>query len=114
MHAHAQPRSMAPARRGSVYILVLGLVMLMVLTGTGAVLAARARAGAIANGNDTMSASVLAESAVEFALTSISTDTAWRTTYTSGVEVTKVALGSGTISFKLVDEVDDPIHEAVQ
>lgn len=106
MHATSPTHPMAPARRGSVYILVLGLVMLMVLTGTGAVLAARARAGAIANGNDTMSASVLAESAVEFALTAISTDSAWRTTYTSGVEASKAVLGNGTISFKLVDEVD--------
>jgi hypothetical protein len=80
--------------------------MLMVLTGTGAVMAARARLSAISNANDSMSACVLAESAVEYALSAISADTAWRTTYTSGVEVTKIAFGGGIISFKIVDEVD--------
>jgi hypothetical protein len=93
-------------RRGSVYILVLGTGMLLTVVGLSVLTLARLNGRTILWANNSKEARVLAEAAVEWALTKLADDANWRTTYTNGVETAPVALGHGTISFKLVDEID--------
>ena len=94
------------SRRGSVYILVLGTGMLLTVVGLSVLTLARLNGRTILWANNSKEARVLAEAAVEWALTKLAADANWRTTYTNGVETAPVALGQGTINFKLVDEAD--------
>lgn len=103
-------RSNSGSRRGTVYVFVLGMLMLVMLSGGAAVVVARARTRTISQANDTIRAEALAESAVEYALTTLSQDPLWRMRYLSGVESARVALGGGSFTFKLVDEVDGNLN----
>lgn len=99
-------------RRGSVYVLVLALVLLVMAAGLAAVGTTRMRSRTISQGSDTMRAELLAESAVERAMTYINADANWRNTYNSGVETPQKTLGPGTVTFKLVDEVDGDLSNS--
>jgi hypothetical protein len=61
---------------------------------------------------DAVEAGVLAQSAVEYALLQINTDSSWRTDYNSGDTQGPWTLGNGAVSFKLVDEVDGNLANA--
>jgi hypothetical protein len=105
-------RGGAGLRRGSIYIFVLFASMLLVVVGLSTIAVARLQERQTGMGNDGVQAEVLAESAVEFALTKLAADPNWRTTYTGNVETTPVPCGPGTISFKLVDEIDANLSDA--
>ena len=100
------PSSLTSCRRGSVYILVLGMGMLLTVVGLSVLTLAQLNSRTILWANQSKEATVLAEAAVEWALTKLAADADWRHTYSNGVETTPVVLGHGTISFKLVDETD--------
>jgi len=89
-----------------VYVLVLGTGLLLAVVGLSLLTLARLNSRTIVWANDSKEARVLAEAAVEWALTTLAADAHWRTTYTSGQETPPVALGHGALSFKLVDEID--------
>jgi len=80
--------------------------MLLTVVGLSVLTLARLKGREILWSNNSKEAGVLAEAAVEWALTKLATDENWRTTYTNGVETAPVPLGNGTIRFKLVDEQD--------
>ena len=103
---HSILTSCPDRRRGSVYILVLGMATLVTVAGLSVLTFARLKGREILWANNSKEARVLAEAAVEWALTKLAADINWRTTYTNGVETAPVPLGNGTISFKLVDEAD--------
>lgn len=93
-------------RRGSIYAVVLAMAVLVSLIGLSAVAVGRINLRTVAAGGDAASAELLALSAVEHAVTIINSDPNWRTTYFNDIEIAPVQLGSGTFTWKLVDEID--------
>lgn len=117
-HSDVMQNQAAPARTitgsagGSIYIFVLVISVIVSIIGLSSITIARInirRVRARANQAEAMS---LACSAVQAALATINLNPAWRNNYVSGVETTPIAFGSGTISWKLVDDdgnlADDP------
>jgi hypothetical protein len=94
-------------------VLILAVTSLAGVSAMAALIATRSQFRGVAQNNDATRAEALAESAVEWALSKIAADANWRTTYTSGVETTPVALGGGTVAFKLVDEADGNLANVV-
>ncbi len=94
------------ARRGSIYLLVLSAGLLLAVAGMSVLITTQLATRSAAGNDDVAEAAVLAESAVELGLAKMKANPAWRTTYTNNVATTPIALGRGTISFKLVDESD--------
>src|SRR5437773_6647095 len=92
--------------RGAVYVYVLATSLLVSIVGLSVLTVAQINARASRQGNESIQAELLAESAVEYALSALAADANWRTTYTSGSLTTGKTLGHGSISFKLVDEND--------
>lgn len=93
-------------RRGTAYVFVLGVGMLISAMVYGIVVSSQIASRAMPLRNDAAEAEVLSRAALEQASQIISTNALWRTVYTSGIESPRMALGRGTISFKLVDETD--------
>ena len=102
----AENRATTTHRRGSVYVLVLSVAVLVMIIGVSSLTAARIQTRVVSRGADARRAEVLALSAVERAVTIVSTDPAWRTTYVHDVPTSEIALGGGFVSFKLVDQAD--------
>ena len=102
----AEYRATTTHRRGSVYVLVLSVAVLVLIIGVSALTAARIQTRVVSRGADARRAEVLALSAVEQAVTVVSTDPAWRTVYTHDVPTPAIAFGGGFVSFKLVDQAD--------
>lgn len=98
-------RRLGPARRGSVYILVLGMSMIVSVVGFSVLTLARLDSRALAMETQAQEAQVLAQDGVEYAINHF-TLVKWWLDYTSGVESSPVALGGGSFTFKLVDELD--------
>lgn len=94
------------ARRGSVYIFVLGAAIVLLIIGLSVITVARLSARTTTAAGDVAEAEILAEDAVELALAAIATNSTWRTDFASGTETSQKPLDNGTVSFKLVDEVD--------
>jgi hypothetical protein len=93
-------------RTGSVYVLVLGAGTLLAVVGVSLLAITQISVRTAGADDDVAEASVLAESAVEYALAKMNADSNWRTTYSSNVEVTPRNFGRGKISFRMVDEAD--------
>lgn len=104
--AHARPTHTA-RRRGGVYVLVLGVSTMLGVVGLSAVVLARTNTREVVLERDLASASVLARSAVQLACARINADSAWRTTYISGTNITGIPLGAGQVNFRIVDEIDN-------
>ena len=88
------------ARRGGIYIFVLGSSLLVGLIGMSAVALTQIKARSVGDSNDIAEASALAESGVELALMKFGNDANWQTDYPSGTATTPVSMGHGTVSFK--------------
>jgi hypothetical protein len=100
----------APRRRspqiGAVYVAVLGVSMIVALIGLAALHLGRVETDVLSGAEQINYAELMAQSAVELALTRINADANWRTTYASGVEnpsATWTTLGLGGVRFALVD-----------
>ncbi len=93
-------------RRASVYIALLGVSMVVTVIGLSALTAARIQRYAAEATNDIAEARFYAQSATDLALFRISGDPQWRYRYSNDVWTTDQAIGRGTFSFKLVDELD--------
>ena len=94
-------------RRGTIYIAVMGVTIIVAAIGLSIVQVARLQLRSVQGTHDLKYARELAQSGVEFGLGRIDLDPAWRTTYTSGTEISPVInVGSGTMTFKLIDETD--------
>ena len=106
MSPGAENRVTTTHRRGSVYVLVLGVAMLVLIIGVSSLTVARIQTRVVTREADSRRAEVLALSAVEQAVTVVSTTPAWRTLYVHDVPTSEIALGGGFVSFKLVDQAD--------
>ena len=100
------------ARRGSVYLLVIGMSALVFVSALAALLVVRTQTRTFSMGNDSVQAEALAQSAVEYALANLNANASWRTTYTNGIATTPISFSGGTISFKLVDETDANLSDS--
>ncbi|MCB9844948.1 MAG: carbohydrate binding domain-containing protein [Phycisphaeraceae bacterium] len=98
-------------RRGSAYLLVLAVTVLVTATGIGTLLVQRIRTRTAVWSADGQRASAMAASAVEMAAYQLANRASWRTGFTSGSWTTAVSIGEGSLSFKLVDEVDGTLSD---
>lgn len=116
-NAKAQIRRPPARRRGSVYIAVLGASLMVVTLAIGGILATRVQARGTDTNNDAAEARAYAQSGLELARLWISQDSSWRTKQGSAPWNTSVAIGSGSFTVSLADQVDGVIadrpHDAV-
>lgn len=98
---HTGRRSRRP-RRGVVYIVVLSLGMLLTVIGLALIASGRRATQSAAMTADADEAAVLAESGAEWGLAAIAANSNWRSAYTHNVEVAPLAMGRGTVTYKLV------------
>src|SRR4051812_16069032 len=93
--------------RGVAYVFIIGLGILLAAACYGMLTVTRLAGRSYQQARDMRDAEVLAESAVQRAAALLAKNpTTWRTTYANNVETAQVAVGRGTVSFKLVDEGD--------
>ncbi len=98
-------------RRGSAYVFVLGISLIVTVLGMGALTLSRISQKAVGAGNDWEAAGDLAFSATEHAISAINiaaktSPSTWRSSYTSRQTAFTQAMGRGTFSWALKDEVD--------
>ncbi|MDC0936240.1 hypothetical protein OAS39_08120 [Pirellulales bacterium] len=98
-----------PSRRGSLYIPVLGVALIVSAMGMSAMVTARLNLRGINGRQDRREARILADSALELAAATVMQDGDWRTNFVNNVKypATPLALGNGTITWKLVDQDGD-------
>src|SRR5258708_3097472 len=88
----------APARRGGIYVAVLGAAMVVSLIGMASLASVRAQRLTVRANIDTAKARLYAESGVELAMQWIAADANWRQNRTSGVWVASQTLGDGSMA----------------
>ena len=79
------------ARRGSVYVLVLGTALVVTILGLTAVAVTRVSLRAEAQDADARQAALLAQSAAEHAVAAVASDVTWRDKHVDGDETAPVA-----------------------
>ncbi|MBC7771572.1 MAG: hypothetical protein H7210_03670 [Pyrinomonadaceae bacterium] len=99
------PRRVLPFRRGSIYILVLGMSMIVSVVGFSVLTLARLDARALAMETRANEAQILAQGGVEYCMNYFSL-IKWQLDLTSDVESAPIALGGGSFTYKVVDELD--------
>jgi Tfp pilus assembly protein PilX len=116
MRRFQDARSTTHHRRGGAYILVLGVALLITVIGIGALLTTRIAGREANNATDWEEAGVLAQAAVEQAMSYLNakvtaSPTGWRAAFTSyvagsGTYAFTQSAGRGTFSWAVKDEVD--------
>lgn len=99
------------ARRGGVYILVLGVSTLLTVVGLSAIALSRISLRQVTQDADADEAGVLARSAVQLACAKIASNPGWRGDYKNNLATDPVSLGRGTVTFRLVDEADAELND---
>lgn len=100
-------KSRHAARRGAVYVCVLGVAMIVSVCALAGMHMARTELRSSRRANDLREAQLLAKSAVELAVSRMNgslSNNLWRTTYTSGQETIPISVGRGAMSYRLVDD----------
>jgi hypothetical protein len=95
-----------PGRAGTVYVAVLGVSMIVALVGLASIHLSRVEIEVLSGAEQSAQAELLAQSAVEFALSRTVFDTSWRSNYSSGAEYPTgswISLGGGSVRFAFVD-----------
>jgi hypothetical protein len=93
-------------RRGGIYIAVLGAGMLVTLIGLAAIASMRVARVVAATTADTHQARAHAQSGVELAAQWVASDPLWRTSRTSGMWISDLALDGSIISIEATDPID--------
>jgi hypothetical protein len=101
-------------RKATMYLAVLGTALLVSLMTAAGLGVARVRNRALLSGNDTIEARRYAFSAIQIGLLKIKQNSAWRTTYTSGVWESNRAIGGGSYTLEGVDPVDGNLANSSQ
>jgi hypothetical protein len=103
--ANSVHRRRFPRRRGYLYVAVLFVSTIVGVIGLSAVSVARLQLRATTESTDAANASLLAQSAVEHALSTIEADLNWRTTYSENViyPSPRVVMNGGDFAWKLID-----------
>jgi hypothetical protein len=99
-------------RRGSIYLYVLASSLVVAMLGLGSLAAVRLQTQSARLGRDCAQARTCASSAIELGLLQIKTDSAWRTTWSSGVWLQDKPLGGGTFSLQGVDPSDGVLSDS--
>lgn len=98
-----------PHRRGGMYVAVLMTATLVAIIGFSALAVTRVELRSAESGNDLVTASFCAQSAIEMGTLLLANDSSWRTTYTHDVWLSEQSLGNGTYTLKLVDESNESL-----
>lgn len=109
--SHLHCSGQALRKRGSAYIFILGITLIVTVLGMGALTFSRISGKTTGEGNDWEAAGALAFSATEHAMSYMNVVVAaapatWRSSYVSRQTVVTQAMGRGTFSWALKDEVD--------
>ena len=96
-------KSMRNLRRGTAYILVVGAATIVSLVGVSGLLVTRLQFRQAVESAAWTEAGELALSGIELGIARVKAAANWRTGFTNNTEITPISLGSGTMSFKLVD-----------
>jgi len=107
------PTAHTDRRRGSIYAVVLAMAILVSLIGLSAVAVGRINLRTAAAGGDSSSAELLALSAIEHGIAVLNSDSNWRSNYANDVECAPIALGPGSFTWKLRDEIDGDLRLSV-
>jgi hypothetical protein len=94
------------ARRGGVYIAVLGTSLVVALLGIAALTGQRLQNRMLSAAADMRQAELNANTAVELALLAMKQDANWRTTYTSGDWFIKRGTDAGSCTANITDPID--------
>jgi len=97
---------MVPARRGTVYVMVLGISLLLAAIGVGALALARVNARAASTVGDAAEARLYAFSAIELGRLWIKQNPDWRAAYPAGVWAADRPIGSGAFTLEVVNAVN--------
>lgn len=100
------------ARKGSLYISVLGVAMVVSIIGLSSVMISRLELRSAHDTQLVTEAGVLSQSAIEWGITRINADSNWRNTYTNDAWQPDQAFGNGLFSFKLVADSGDLTNPA--
>lgn len=108
-------RRSTTARRGSVYLLVLGMGALLTVVGLAVATSGRIAVRNTAAERNLAESATLATSAVDLAVSTINSDSTWRKSRGCDEWNPKLSIGHGELTWKQVDEVDhdianDPSH----
>lgn len=95
------------ARRGSVYLLVLGMGALLTVVGLAVATSGRIAARNTAAERNLAESATLAASAIDLAVSTINDDSTWRKTYGCDEWNPNFQIGHGELSWKQVDEIDN-------
>lgn len=106
------PTAISPAisRRGSVYVAVLVASTIVSVIGLSALNAARAQQRASQNEADFAEAKFYAQSAIDMAMYSITTDGNWRQDFPDGNWWANQPIGAGTYTVNVIDPIDGLIN----
>lgn len=105
-------RSRAPARRGSVYLLVLGVSMIVLVIGLSGLMVSRIEQRSASAVSDMTQARLHALAAVEMGMFIMEADPLnWRETFNAGVLPTDMPLGNGAFTLQAVDPVDNNLTD---
>lgn len=99
------------ARRGSVYLAVLGTSLIVALLALSTLALQRVQNRMLTTTSDIRQAQLNAEAAIELGLLAMKQDTNWRTTYPSGHWFTDRSLTAGTCSLDGIDPVDNDLTD---
>ncbi len=100
-------------RRGSIYLLVLAVAANVLVIGLAATCLVRVRLRGVVGDNEAREARLLAQSAVEQAISAMNNaPTTWRQSFSSGVQTTPIAFGAGQMSIILTDDDGDLTDDA--
>ncbi len=100
-------RSRAPARRGSVYLIVLSVSMIVLVIGLSGLMVSRIEQRSASAVSDMTHARLHALAAVEMGMFLIEAKPlSWRESFKVGVLPTDMPLGNGTLTLEAVDPVD--------
>jgi hypothetical protein len=108
MNAPAAPHGLSrrPARRGGIYIAILGASMLVTVLGVAALATVAVERLSAELSADMASARCAAESGVDLVMLVIQTDSTWRTSRSNGPWMAGLAVGDATVSVEVTDPGD--------
>ena len=101
------PVRLPHSRSGYLYVAVLMTALIISMMGLVALSSATLRTSTSADHNNQVQAELLAQSAIEDCLQKLASNSSWRSTWTHDTETTPVVLGTGTFSWKLIDDDGD-------
>ncbi|MBN2447258.1 MAG: carbohydrate binding domain-containing protein [Phycisphaerae bacterium] len=92
------------------YVVILMCTTLVVVMGLSGLTAARGKLRAATDSEEVVAARYCATAALELAMLEVDSNASWRSAYTSDAWIAEASAGTGTYTWKLVDEYDGVLH----